>query len=405
MGAISQIRAEELFRIVEGHQKIIIYGAGILGQGLYYALKRLKKENNVVGFAVSNHTDHLNEYMGIPIRYISEYEGEDVHVLVAVKHQYVEGIISNLDKFRYDYVGIETLKTIFADEHMGIDGTLKNRMLTLDLSDEQYVTFCIRQIRRTRLDFEVNIVDHCNLNCQCCNHFSPIAKPTFIDVEALGEDLERIKLLTGGDVGRIWLIGGEPLLHPEIVSVLYIARKVFPETHITLDTNGILLPKQTEDFWRALRETNIELTLTKYPVPVDYDAINEIMDKENVTYAYTLSSAVLKTTYHLPLNLQGALDGCANYIKCWHANECVTLRDGRIYTCPIAAHAHHFNKYFNEQLSEAKENSISIYEVDSIDEVLEFLKHPIPFCKHCNIDGYKYDLKWDTSKRDIREWT
>lgn len=405
MEAISQITTEELLKTVESYQKIIIYGAGVLGQGLYCALKRLKKDKNIVGFAVSHHTDHLNEYMGIPICCISEYEGEKAHILVAVKFRYVKDIISNLDKFSYDYVGIETLKNIFEDKHMGIDGTLKDRMRTLELSDEQYVTFCIRQIRRTRLDFEVNIVDHCNLNCQCCNHFSPLAKPGFIDVETLRQELERIKLLTGGAVGRIWLIGGEPLLHPEIVSVLYIARKAFPQTHITLDTNGILLPKQTEDFWRALRETDIELTLTKYPIPVDYDAINEIMDRENVAFAYTLSSAVLKTTYHLPLDLQGTLDGCENYIKCWHANECVTLRDGRIYTCPIAAHAHHFNKYFNKQLSEVPENSIGIYEVHSIDEVLEFLKHPIPFCNHCNIDGYTYDLKWDTSKRDIREWT
>ena len=28
---------------------------------------------------------------------------------------------------------------------------------------------------------EIHLVDHCNLNCGGCNHFSPIAKPWFID--------------------------------------------------------------------------------------------------------------------------------------------------------------------------------------------------------------------------------
>ena len=32
---------------------------------------------------------------------------------------------------------------------------------------------------------EVNLADHCNLNCQCCDHFSPIAKKTFLDFEQI----------------------------------------------------------------------------------------------------------------------------------------------------------------------------------------------------------------------------
>ena len=38
---------------------------------------------------------------------------------------------------------------------------------------------------RTIEDFylEVNLADHCNLNCQCCDHFSPIASETFLDFD------------------------------------------------------------------------------------------------------------------------------------------------------------------------------------------------------------------------------
>lgn len=406
MALINQVKVGKLLEIIDTEKKIVIYGAGILGQGLYCALNKMGMGKNVIGFAVSNHTDHLGEYRGVPIRCISAYEGkENIHILLAVKEQYVGSIIPNLDGLQYDYVGIETLKELFDNEQMGIDANFVNKLQGLKLSDEQYITFCIRQIRRIHLDFEVNIVDHCNLNCQCCNHFSPIAKPTYIDIDIFERDLKRIKELTNGDVDRIWLIGGEPLLHPQIVKIIYTARRIFPKTHITLNTNGTLLLKQTNEFWEALRVTKVELTLTKYPIPVDYDKIDEIMQRENVTYAYTLSSAVLKTTYHLPLDLQGKLAGDENYIKCWHANECVTLRNGRIYTCPIAAHAHHFNEYFHEHLSEDKENSIGIYEVNDIKSILEFLKHPIPFCNHCNIDGYTYDLEWNVSKRNIKEWT
>ena len=86
-------------------------------------------------------------------------------------------------------------------------------------------------------------MDHCNLNCKCCNHFSPIATPFFLKLEDFEKDMARIAVLTEGNIGRIWLIGGEPLLHPDIVAFLYSARKFFPDTHITLDTNGTLLLK------------------------------------------------------------------------------------------------------------------------------------------------------------------
>ena len=33
------------------------------------------------------------------------------------------------------------------------------------------------------IEVEMHIVDHCNLNCNCCNHFSPIAKPWYISLE------------------------------------------------------------------------------------------------------------------------------------------------------------------------------------------------------------------------------
>lgn len=286
-----------------------------------------------------------------------------------------------------------------------IEDNFLDKLKEISLTDEEFVTFCIRQIRRTQLDFEINIVDHCNLNCQCCNHFSPIAKESYLDVDIFERDMSRIKELTGGDVGRIWLIGGEPLLHPSLVKILFIARKYFLQSHITLNTNGVLLLKQSEEFWKTLRDTGIELTITKYPVKVDYSMINSKIESEEVKYAYTLSSQVLKTTYHLPLDLAGGQDMTESYIRCWHANECITLKDGRLYTCPIAAHAHHFNAYFGKDLYTGKENSISIYEAKDIDEVFDFLKKPIPFCGYCNIKGYTYDLPWKTSKRDITEWT
>ena len=394
-----------LLENIQKYDSWIIYGAGVIGQGLFCLLKIWGYESKVKGFAVSNHTDHLNEFMNVPIKGILEYDLEEVHVLIAVKRLYLHDITVQLGNVDCYYADMKALREVFEKDDSLVPKDLKDKIRKSNLTDEQYVTFCIRQIRRVKLDFEVNIADHCNLNCQCCNHFSPLADHVFLDIDTFTMDLTRIRELTGGDVGKIWLIGGEPLLHPQITEFMYVSRRLFPKAHITLNTNGILLLKKDEEFWQALRDTQIEITLTKYPIQIDYKKIEQKINLEKVRYAYTLSSAVIKTTYHLPLDIEGRLDGVKNYLKCGHANECITLRGGGIYTCPIAPNAHYFNTYFGKNLYVGDKNCINIYEAKNVEEILEFLKRPIPFCNHCNIEGYTYGLKWNVSERDIKEWT
>ena len=61
---------------------------------------------------------------------------------------------------------------------------------------------------------EHHIVDHCNLNCGGCSHFSPLADPWFEDFDTFKKDFLQLYDITHGNVGVIRLMGGEPLLHP-----------------------------------------------------------------------------------------------------------------------------------------------------------------------------------------------
>ncbi len=402
------VSPKELLDYVKNNDNIVIYGAGIIGQGLLCALNKLGLDKNIIGFAVSDGIlKSLDEYIGKPVNYFSEYDFNKSNFIVAVKDQYFKGGIEQaLSGKRYYRLDCSVVRSLFDENDFDIDLVLKERLSFLNLSDEEYVSFCIKQIRRYQLDFEVNICDHCNLNCKCCNHFSPVAEKFFLEASSYEKDLRRIAELTGGNVGRVWLLGGEPLLHPEISKFASLSRKYLPKTDISIFTNGTLVLRQPPEFWQTLRETGVKLILTKYQVNVDYDAIDKKAKEENVDFSYTADSkAVIKTTYHLPLDLDGSLNAAENYIKCFHANNCITLRNGRIYTCPIAPNAHHFNKFFDKHLSESEANSIDIYKAKNIEEILEFLKKPIQFCTHCNIAGYTFDLTWGISKKEIEEWT
>ena len=72
------------------------------------------------------------------------------------------------------------------------------------------------------LQFEVHLVEHCNLNCAGCDNFSSLANPKFLSANEFESDLVRLKDLFGDNCQRIYLMGGEPLLHPELVKFLEI---------------------------------------------------------------------------------------------------------------------------------------------------------------------------------------
>ena len=77
------------------------------------------------------------------------------------------------------------------------------------------------------LCFEVHITEHCNLNCKGCYHFSPLAKEEYLDINEFERDLRRIYELCGDNVERITLLGGEPLLHPDINRFIEVTRKIY----------------------------------------------------------------------------------------------------------------------------------------------------------------------------------
>jgi hypothetical protein len=79
------------------------------------------------------------------------------------------------------------------------------------------------------------------------------------------------------------------------------------------------------------------------------------------------------------------------------------LRDGKIYPCPTAANIEIFNKYFDRHLELSPKDYIDIYEAGSMDEIFEFLKSPVPFCRFCTHNSVS--VEWRTSEKVISEWT
>ena len=255
-------------------------------------------------------------------------------------------------------------------------------------------------------NFSVHLVEHCNLKCKGCNHYSPLAEDEFLDLTTFANDFERIAYLTDSNVGNIYLLGGEPLLHPELLEFIRIARDFFPNTKLNLLTNGILLLDESEEFWHALGKNDVTLCITRYPIHLDHSEIEATVANYNLVMEYWWHNpdGIEFKSWIFPLDLSGKQDPVNSFLMCRDANKCIFLRDGKLFTCVIPPNIHHFNKYFNQSLEVCQRDYIDIYQAEDIDDILKFLSKPIPFCRYCDVNGRKYDLEWQTSKKEIEEW-
>lgn len=256
--------------------------------------------------------------------------------------------------------------------------------------------------KRHLLRFEVNVTDHCNLNCSGCEHFSSIAEDHYVNPAALEKDFERLSVITGGKIEMLHLMGGEPLLHPDIVAIMKMSRKYFPRGSIKVVSNGLLISKMKDDFWQAARESKIIISVTRYPIKIDFDAIRSLAAKNNARFEFFNIGA--KSMQKRPLDLTGAQNIYSNFRMCHMANYCVQLRAGKIYPCVVIAYIVFFNKYFSQNLIVSDNDYIDIYKARTLDDITSFLIKPPPFCRYCNIKKITRNIKWSVSKKDISEW-
>lgn len=255
---------------------------------------------------------------------------------------------------------------------------------------------------RPMLFFDVEVTEHCNLNCKGCGSFAPIADEHYLDVTGYIKDMKRLSLLANGEAHHINILGGEPLLHPDIIEIMHITRDFFPVGNVYLVTNGILLLEMPEKFWVECHNSSIIVAPTKYPIELDWTKIEDRALKYSVVVEYF--NDISKSGWNrYAFEPKGNRYEGHNFISCSNANMCTVLYEGKLYPCPVPAKIKYINKEFNENFKVSERDYIDIYKVSSLKEIMEFLSRPIPFCRYCNV--FKCENQdWEVSKKEKEEW-
>jgi len=180
---------------------------------------------------------------------------------------------------------------------------------------------------------ELHVVEHCNLRCaQCCN-VSPYLGARTLSVEEIRVTCERLREVVRPDVLKI--MGGEPLLHPDVGGILRAVRASEVAPRIRLFTNGLLLRTLDDAAFAALDE----LTVSSYASAPVKEELLAATEERALRFDVVLN---VKTVDSFSTVLAGvprsAAETQATYDACWLRHRCLVVRRGVFYKCTRAAY-------------------------------------------------------------------
>lgn len=256
---------------------------------------------------------------------------------------------------------------------------------------------------------DVHIVEHCNLNCKGCSHFSSVAQPEFLNPKEYEKALLHLSRIEKS-IGQIQLIGGEPLLHSQLPLLIRLTRSYLPQTKINILSNGILFVneeelRKKEDFIDACRTNDVLIKITKYP-GINYDAVEDNLRKADIKFYFFADKGLSNSWGKFPLYKDG-FKHISNHLKFLKLTRCdsfncLQLVGTKIYPCCHAAYIRHLNNYFNLNFELKKEDAVDITKIKRSFPIRKLLFMSTPFCKYCG-NGYKKS-KWAKSEKNMEEW-
>lgn len=94
-----------------GERKLAIYGAGMVGVSVYYAIKTLYKSCEIEAFLVTEMKGNPEAIQGIPVLALNEFHKREVKILIAAPENHHEAMAAELEKRNLtDYIFMDSKK-------------------------------------------------------------------------------------------------------------------------------------------------------------------------------------------------------------------------------------------------------------------------------------------------------
>ena len=251
---------------------------------------------------------------------------------------------------------------------------------------------------------ETMITQVCNLACVGCTNYSDLSHKGYVTWKDGKEQLE--KWLEIVDIPDFGIMGGEPLINPQVDEWLIGVRDLMPNAQIRFTTNGLLMHKHT-DIIKLMHELgNVVFKITVH-TPDDEilkstidDIFNNFQWTEVTEYGIKRwkTSNNLRLQINYPTQFLKTFKGDYNNMLPFDStpsesfNDCIQqtcplLYNGKIYKCSTAGllkDTLDFNNIKNELWIKHIDNGIST--TDDINHIKRFVENfgkPNALCRQC----------------------
>lgn len=228
---------------------------------------------------------------------------------------------------------------------------------------------------------EIDVAPHCNLSCRGCMHLSPVWSKEFIDPEVLRSDLGTMAKFY--HTRYLGLVGGEPLLHPDILSVIAAVRESKISDRVSVTTNGVLLWKMPDEFWKAVDKVKVSVYPGKEMTPKQGRICYQKARQNNTSLHMSIKGSFQESYSEVGTNDRKMIKRIYDTCLIIHRWECHNIKEGYFYKCPQAVY---LPKMLDGKFPSPHIDGIKIDDSPTFGEELRsYLEspHPLASCKYC----------------------
>ena len=269
------------------------------------------------------------------------------------------------------------------------------------------------------MEVSIHVTEQCNLNCKACFHMIPIThEPYYWYIEHCIRPQLLLLAKHKNIVNSLVLMGGEPTLHPQLISILYIAREIFHDIPIYLATNGSIINAFEDDLLiKALKRNNITVRVTEYPysdrAKENYEKLYGIFNENGVKY--DINSKVDENYHFLVQPFRKEIDNdITKQTHCKAHHYFTMLKSNKLWVCHLAAYVDSLKAKFPDlDWINVDEGAYVDLEDNSITDemILDKMASLSTICKHCvelHRPWYSEDPSeitlWSRSEGRKEEW-
>jgi hypothetical protein len=184
-----------------------------------------------------------------------------------------------------------------------------------------------------RPSIEYSLVEHCNLSCYGCDHASPLLKPRFTELDVFVADLAALRPVLRVDT--LYLIGGEPLLHPRLLDFVTEGIGSGVALGVSITTNGVLLHQMPDAVWRLIAG----LDVTCYPgvtIRMSQEELEAKARRFGVALRIRTRETFRHTILHTPMPDPELIGQVYRACRIAHDYGCHAVCAGRYFKCSVA---------------------------------------------------------------------